>query len=140
MKFLFRHFLNWQENWAGRNFITNSRVHCSLRKQKCRLKSTTTNGWQHSGQLAQRKSSVLFLIQSEKSPDSGFFTCDPTKVSRLIQATVETYNEKWEMRNIILRSTNAKYSYYYSYLFFHKINKGDLPLMYSYVFCVNSTI
>ena len=22
---------------------------------------------------------IVFLIQSEKSPDSGFFTCDPTK-------------------------------------------------------------
>ena len=37
------------------------------------------NGWRHFGQLEQRKSSVLFPIQSEKSPDSGFFTCDPTK-------------------------------------------------------------
>ena len=34
------------------------------------------NGWRHFGQLEQRKSSVLFPIQSEKSPDSGFFTCD----------------------------------------------------------------
>ena len=30
MKFLFRHFPNWQENWAGRNFITNSRVYSLL--------------------------------------------------------------------------------------------------------------
>ena len=44
-----------------------------------RLKSTTTNGWRHFGQSEQRKSSILFPIQSEKSPDSGFFTCDPTK-------------------------------------------------------------
>ena len=50
-------------------------IHCSLRKQKCRLKSTI-NGWQHFGQSEQRKSSVLFAIQSEKGPDSGFFTCD----------------------------------------------------------------
>ena len=54
-------------------------IHFSLRKQKCRLKSTTTNGWRHFGQSEQRKSFVLFPIQSEKSPDSGFFTCDPTK-------------------------------------------------------------
>ena len=54
-------------------------IHLSLRKQKCRLKSTTTNGCRHFGQLEQRKPSVLFPIQSEKSPDSGFFTCDPTK-------------------------------------------------------------
>ena len=36
------------------------------------------------------------------------------------------------MRIKILRSANAKY--HYSYLFFYKINKGDLPLMYSCVF------
>ena len=36
------------------------------------------------------------------------------------------------MRNKILRSANAKY--HYSYLFFYKINKGDLHLMYSRVF------
>ena len=36
------------------------------------------------------------------------------------------------MSNKILRSANAKY--HYSYLFFYKINKGDLPLMYSCVF------
>ena len=36
------------------------------------------------------------------------------------------------MRNKILRSTNTKY--HYSYLFFYKINKGDLPLMHSCVF------
>ena len=32
----------------------------------------------------------------------------------------------------MLRSANAKY--HYSYLFFYKIIKGDLPLMYSSVF------
>ena len=42
------------------------------------------------------------------------------------------------MRNKILRSANAKY--HYSYLFFYKINKGDLPLMYSCFFGVNSSI
>ena len=31
------------------------------------------NGWRHLGQSEQRKSSVLFPIQSEKSPGSGFF-------------------------------------------------------------------
>ena len=74
MKFLL--ILQIQENWAGRNFITNSHVYdCPLRKQKCRLKSTT-NGWRHFGQSEQRKSSVLFPIQSEKWPDSGVFVCD----------------------------------------------------------------
>ena len=42
-------------------------------------------------------------------------------------------SNRWDcMRNKILRSANVKY--YYSYLFFCKINKGDLPLMYSCVF------
>ena len=36
------------------------------------------------------------------------------------------------MRNTVLRSPNAKY--HYSYLFFYKINKGHLLLMYSCVF------
>ena len=45
-------------------------------RKKCRLKSTTTNGWRHFGQSEHGKSSVLFLIQSERSPDSGFFACD----------------------------------------------------------------
>ena len=55
-------------------------IRCSLRKQKCRLKSTTTtNRWRHFGQSEQRKSFVLFSIQSEKSADSGIFTCYPTK-------------------------------------------------------------
>ena len=36
------------------------------------------------------------------------------------------------MRNKILRSSNAKY--HDSYLFLYKINKGDLPVMYSCVF------
>ena len=36
------------------------------------------------------------------------------------------------MRNRILRSVNATYSY--SYLFFYKVNKRHLPLMYSRVF------
>ena len=43
-------------------------IHCSLCKQ--------TNGWWHFGQSEQRKSSLPFPIQSEKSPDSGFFACD----------------------------------------------------------------
>ena len=36
------------------------------------------------------------------------------------------------MRNIILTSANAKYHYILS--FFYKMNKGDLPLLYSCVF------
>ena len=44
--------------------------------KNARLKSTTTNGWRHFGQSEQRKSSVLFPIQLEKSPDSDFFACD----------------------------------------------------------------
>jgi len=51
-------------------------IYCLLGKQKCRLKSKTTNGWGRFGQSEQHKSSVLFPIQSEKSPHSGFFACD----------------------------------------------------------------
>ena len=54
-------------------------IHCSFREQKCRLKLTTTNRWRHFGQSEQRKSSVLFPVASEKSPDSSFFICDATK-------------------------------------------------------------
>ena len=35
---------------------------------------SNNNGWRHFGSSEQRKSSVLFPIQSEKSPDSGFCT------------------------------------------------------------------
>ena len=74
------HILQIQENRAGRNFIMNCVcIYCSLRKQKCRLKTTTTNGWRHFGQSEQCKSSVLLPIQSERSPDSGFFACDLRK-------------------------------------------------------------
>ena len=45
-------------------------IHCSFRKKKCRLKSTTTG-------TAQIIRIVSYPIR--KSPDSGFFTCDPTK-------------------------------------------------------------
>ena len=38
------------------------------------------NGWRHLGQSEQRKSSVLFPIQSQKSPDSGFLhICEKKK-------------------------------------------------------------
>ena len=73
--------LQIQENWAGQKFYNE--LECVFTAHdasiNCRLKSTTANAWRHFGQLEQRKSSVLFPIQSEKSPDSGFFTCDPTK-------------------------------------------------------------
>ena len=46
-----------------------------LKSKKCRLK-LTLNGWRHFGQSEQRKSSSLFPIRSEKSPDCGFFACD----------------------------------------------------------------
>ena len=81
MKLLFRHSSN-SRKLSGQKFhneLACVRIHCLLRKQKCRLKSTTTNGWRHFGQSEQRKLSALFPIQSEKSPDAGIFTCDPTK-------------------------------------------------------------
>ena len=65
MKFLFRHSSNSRK-------LSREKFVC----QKCRLKSTSTNGWRHFGQSHQRKSSVLFPIQSERSSDSGFFACD----------------------------------------------------------------
>ena len=49
------------------------------------------------------------------------------RVGLALQATVET-----RVRNKILRPANSKY--HYSYLFFYKINKGDLPSMYSCAF------
>ena len=79
MKFLFRHSSNSRK--LSRQKFHNELAYvftAALRKKKCRLKSTTTNGWRHFGQSKRRKSFVLFPIQSEKSPDSGFFTCDPT--------------------------------------------------------------
>ena len=75
MKFLFRHSSNSRK--LSRQKFQNE-LACVFTAH-CRLKSTTTNRWRHFGQSEQRKSSVLFPIQSEKSPDSGFFTCDPTK-------------------------------------------------------------
>ena len=80
MKFLFRHFSNSRKlSWPEISQRTCVCIHCSLHKQKCRLKSTTTKGWRRFGQSQQRKSSELFPIQSEKSPDSGFFACDLRK-------------------------------------------------------------
>ena len=80
MKFLFRHSSN-SKKLSRQKFQKEPRVciHCSFRKQKCRLKSTTTKECRHFGQSEQCKSSILFPIQSQKSPDSGFFTCDPPK-------------------------------------------------------------
>ena len=69
-------------------------IHCSLRKQKCRLKSATTNGWWHFGQSEQRKASVLFPVQSEKSPDSGFFACDLLKNCIKPSSRITDYSDK----------------------------------------------
>ena len=94
-------------------------IHCSLRKQKCRLKSTTTNGWRHFGQSEQRKSFVFFPIQTQKSPDSGFFACDlwlyyallpppsaPTYFLLLRSESRFTRGEEWSWQKPI--STNFK--------------------------------
>ena len=78
VKFLFRHSSN-SRKLSRQKFYNELACVAHDASKKCRLKSTTTNGWRHFGQLEQRKSSELFPIQSEKSPDSGFFTCDPTK-------------------------------------------------------------
>jgi len=39
------------------------------------------------------------------------------------------------MRDKILISANAKYHFTFTLIFFYKMNKGDLPLMYSHYFC-----
>ena len=55
-----------------------------------------------------------------------------------VKLTVSTQAPRYQqplthcMRKKILGSANAKYHYFY--LFFYKINKEDLPLMYSCVF------
>ena len=75
MKFLFRHSSNSRTLSRQKFYDKLAREFTAhYASKKCRLKSTTTNGWRHFGQLEQRKSSVLFPIQSEKGPDSGFFT------------------------------------------------------------------
>ena len=77
IKFLFSHSSNYSRKLSRPKFHNElACVHCSLCKQRCRLKSTTTNGWRHFGQSEQRKSSIFFPIQSERGPDSGFFACD----------------------------------------------------------------
>ena len=55
-------------------------------------------------------------------------------INFLTRESVSCYKQPLRLcvRNIILRSTNAKY--HYSYLFFYKMNKGHLPWMYSCVF------
>ena len=85
MRFLFRHSLNSRKlsqqkfhdelacvftaHYASKNVA-------GMQTSSISFVATTTNGWPHFGQSEQRKSSVLFPIQSEKSPDSGFFACD----------------------------------------------------------------
>ena len=62
-----------QENSQSRQKFHNKLVCVFTAKQKCGLKSTTTNGWRHFGQSEQHKSSICFPSQSERSPDSGLF-------------------------------------------------------------------
>ena len=75
MKFLFRHSSNSKK--LSRQKFHNELACVFTVALRNRLKSTTTNGWRHFGHSKRRKSFVLFPIQSEKSPDSGFLTCDP---------------------------------------------------------------
>ena len=55
MKFLFRHFSDWQENWAGRNFITNSRVY-SLLITQAKMQTEINNKLTDGGVSANRNS------------------------------------------------------------------------------------
>ena len=75
MKFLFRHSSN-SRKLSRQKF--NNELACVFTAHYALKNATTTNGRRHFGQSERRKSFVLFPIQSEKSPDSGFFTCDPT--------------------------------------------------------------
>ena len=61
-------FFEFKKTELAGNHNARVCILCSLRKQKCRLKSTTTNGWLRFGQSEQRKSSELFPIQAKKVP------------------------------------------------------------------------
>ena len=81
MKLLFRHSSN-SRKLSGQKF--HNELACVFTayyasKNADWNQQQLLNGWRHFGQSEQRKSSALFPIQSEKSPDSGIFTCDPTK-------------------------------------------------------------
>ena len=59
------------------------------------------NGWRHLGQSEQRKSSVLFPIQSQKSPDSGFLhICEKKRNYALLPKT--DYRDKGRGRDLRL--------------------------------------
>ena len=79
-KFLFRHSSNSRKQ-SRQNFTMNLHVYLLLTAQaKIQTENNNNlNGWRHFGQSEQRKSSALFPIQSERSPDSGFFACDLRK-------------------------------------------------------------
>ena len=87
MKFLFRHSSNSRKlsrqkfhnelacvftaHYASKNADWNQPIFFFTA-----VGTTTTNGWRRFGLSEQRRSSELFSIQSEKSPDSSFFACD----------------------------------------------------------------
>ena len=72
---------------------------------------------------------LLFKPQAPQAHELTLRGCEePTRES------VSCYKRpsRLRMKNKILRSANDKF--HYSYPFYNKINKGDLPLMYSCVF------
>ena len=71
MKLLFRHSSNSRK-------LSRQKFHNELACVFTAHFARKNADWNQQ-QLEQRKSSVLFPIQSEKSPDSGIFTCDPTE-------------------------------------------------------------
>ena len=77
MKFLFRHSSNSRKQSRQKFHNELACVFTAITQAKMQTQgSTTTNGWRYFGQSEQRKLSVLFPMQSEKSPDSGSFACD----------------------------------------------------------------
>ena len=118
--------------------------HVSLPVSKFSTPGLNTHGkWSHCGNTqfdkCPGKWALLLLLKGKcyiypTDNAAGFPTGVPSsryecvmQINFLTRESVSHY--KQPLRNIILRSANTKY--YYSHLFFYKINKEDLQLMYS---------
>ena len=75
VKFLFRHSSN-SRRLSRQKFYNEIACVFTAHDASKNADSRTTNGWRHFGQLEQR---IVSYPIRKKSPDSGFFTCDPTK-------------------------------------------------------------
>ena len=118
--------------------------HVSLPVSKFSTPGLNTHGkWSHCGNTqfdkCPGKWALLLLLKGKcyiypTDNAAGFPTGVPSsryecvmQINFLTRESVSHY--KQPLRNKILRSANTKY--YYSHLFFYKINKEDLQLMYS---------